>query len=99
MIEMPQVQNLDDVYLIDSRHSNIKGIIGVFLVPSKEKDGTFMLIETGASSTLATLEQGISKAGFNPEKLSNVLVTHIHLDHAGAAGTAQFALWSKCLCP
>jgi glyoxylase-like metal-dependent hydrolase (beta-lactamase superfamily II) len=44
------------------------------------------LIETGPGSTLDTLRQGIHHLGFSPEAINHVFVTHIHLDHAGAAG-------------
>ncbi len=86
MVKIPQVQDFDGVYLIDSKHNGYTGTIGVFLVPSKAKDGAFLLVETGPASTLSNVEQGINQAGFNLEKLSDILVTHIHLDHAGAAG-------------
>lgn len=44
------------------------------------------LIETGPTSTLPNLLAGIEAAGFDPRQLSDVLVSHIHLDHSGAAG-------------
>jgi glyoxylase-like metal-dependent hydrolase (beta-lactamase superfamily II) len=44
------------------------------------------LIETGPSSTLPNLVAAIRRAGFDPAWISKALVTHIHLDHAGAAG-------------
>lgn len=45
------------------------------------------LIETGPASTLGRLLAGIRAAGFDPAQITDVLVSHIHLDHAGAAGT------------
>jgi glyoxylase-like metal-dependent hydrolase (beta-lactamase superfamily II) len=44
------------------------------------------LVETGPSSTLPALLAGIEAAGFDPARLTHVFVTHIHLDHSGAAG-------------
>lgn len=44
------------------------------------------LIETGPTSTLPNLLAGIRAAGFDPRQLTDVLVSHIHLDHSGAAG-------------
>ena len=61
------------------------GTVGVYLLPGAA--GTFALIESGPGSTLETVVAGVQEAGFAPEKLTSVLVTHIHLDHAGAAGT------------
>jgi glyoxylase-like metal-dependent hydrolase (beta-lactamase superfamily II) len=45
------------------------------------------LIETGPASTRETLLAGIRQAGFDPEDIERVVVTHIHLDHAGGAGS------------
>jgi glyoxylase-like metal-dependent hydrolase (beta-lactamase superfamily II) len=45
-----------------------------------------VLVESGPASTLLTLEAGLAKEGLSPADVSHVLLTHIHLDHAGAAG-------------
>jgi glyoxylase-like metal-dependent hydrolase (beta-lactamase superfamily II) len=44
------------------------------------------LIETGPGSTLPALIQGLAAHGLTPADVHDVLLTHIHLDHAGAAG-------------
>jgi glyoxylase-like metal-dependent hydrolase (beta-lactamase superfamily II) len=48
--------------------------------------GGAVLIESGPGSTLAALEAGLAKEGFSTRDVTHVLVTHIHLDHAGASG-------------
>lgn len=83
-VDIPLVQNLGGVYLIDTQHVGNKGTVGVYLLPGER--GRFSLIETGPSSTLPTVKQAIKEAGFKLEKLESLFVTHIHLDHAGAAG-------------
>ncbi len=45
-----------------------------------------VLVESGPGSTLAELEAGLAKEGLSPRNVTHVLLTHIHLDHAGAAG-------------
>ena len=45
-----------------------------------------ILIESGPGSTLASLEAGLAQEGMAPRHVTHVLLTHIHLDHAGAAG-------------
>jgi glyoxylase-like metal-dependent hydrolase (beta-lactamase superfamily II) len=45
-----------------------------------------VLIESGPGSTLASLEAGLANEGLSPRDVTHVLLTHIHLDHAGAAG-------------
>jgi glyoxylase-like metal-dependent hydrolase (beta-lactamase superfamily II) len=45
------------------------------------------LIETGPASTLDSLMEGLASAKVAPERVTKLLLTHIHLDHAGAAGS------------
>lgn len=45
-----------------------------------------VLVESGPGSTLSALEAGLANEGLSPRDLTHVLLTHIHLDHAGAAG-------------
>jgi glyoxylase-like metal-dependent hydrolase (beta-lactamase superfamily II) len=45
-----------------------------------------VLIETGPGSTVLTLCDGLARHGLQPAQVRDVLLTHIHLDHAGAAG-------------
>ncbi len=44
------------------------------------------LVEAGPASTLDTLLAGIRAAGHDPARLTHVLLTHVHLDHAAGAG-------------
>jgi glyoxylase-like metal-dependent hydrolase (beta-lactamase superfamily II) len=48
--------------------------------------GGAVLIECGPGSTLASLEAGLAREGLSLRDVTHVLITHIHLDHAGAAG-------------
>jgi glyoxylase-like metal-dependent hydrolase (beta-lactamase superfamily II) len=45
------------------------------------------LIDPGPSSTIATLESALAGKGIGFGDVRQVLLTHIHLDHAGATGT------------
>jgi glyoxylase-like metal-dependent hydrolase (beta-lactamase superfamily II) len=45
------------------------------------------LIDPGPSTTIATLRAELAARGATPADVRAILVTHIHLDHAGAAGT------------
>jgi glyoxylase-like metal-dependent hydrolase (beta-lactamase superfamily II) len=44
------------------------------------------LIESGPASTLEALRARLAEHGYAPADIRHVLLTHIHLDHAGAAG-------------
>jgi glyoxylase-like metal-dependent hydrolase (beta-lactamase superfamily II) len=45
------------------------------------------LVETGPTTSSDNVERGLSELGMGPNDLAHVVVTHIHLDHAGGAGT------------
>ena len=45
------------------------------------------LIDPGPTSCLMRLDAGLRERGLSLRDVRNVLLTHIHLDHAGAAGT------------
>jgi len=49
--------------------------------------GGAAIIDPGPASTLPALEAGLVQAGLAWRDVRAVLLTHIHLDHAGATGT------------
>jgi glyoxylase-like metal-dependent hydrolase (beta-lactamase superfamily II) len=49
--------------------------------------GGVALVDPGPSSTLATLRAALADAGISMDDVTAILLTHIHLDHAGATGT------------
>ncbi len=51
----------------------------------RHNDGA-ILVESGPGSTLSALQAGLAREGLSPRDVTHVLLTHIHLDHAGAAG-------------
>lgn len=71
------------LFLIDHNFQGIPGVIGSYLLAGADD---LTLIETGPSTTLATLLAGVRACGFEPEDITQLAVTHIHLDHAGSAG-------------
>ena len=52
-----------------------------------ESDGQAVLIDPGPTSSLPTLREKLSAQGLSAADLSAILLTHIHLDHAAAAGS------------
>jgi glyoxylase-like metal-dependent hydrolase (beta-lactamase superfamily II) len=71
------------VFLLDHHFRGSPGVIASYLVADGD---ALTLIETGPASTMTTLLAGVRQAGFDPEQIERVVVTHIHLDHAGGAG-------------
>ncbi|MBK8900627.1 MAG: MBL fold metallo-hydrolase [Anaerolineaceae bacterium] len=72
-----------DIHVLDLNFQGLPEITAAYLVVGPEGP---ILIETGPGSTLETLLSQIRQHGIEPEQIKHVLVTHIHLDHAGAAG-------------
>jgi glyoxylase-like metal-dependent hydrolase (beta-lactamase superfamily II) len=44
------------------------------------------LVETGSQSSVGSLLEGLEDLGVAPTDLASIVVTHIHLDHAGGVG-------------
>lgn len=70
------------IHIIDLEFQKVKKAIGAFLVETRNG---LALIETGPYSTYPMLKKAIEDKGFNVEDIKHVFLTHIHLDHAGAA--------------
>ena len=49
--------------------------------------GGVAIVDPGPTTCLPTLERGLQAHGIRWEDVRHLLLTHIHLDHAGAAGT------------
>lgn len=71
---------------IDTLDLNFQGqsrAIASYLI--RHADGA-LLIESGPGSTTGALQAGLAQHGLRAADVTHVLLTHIHLDHAGAAG-------------
>jgi glyoxylase-like metal-dependent hydrolase (beta-lactamase superfamily II) len=71
------------IYTLDLNFLGIEGAIASYLIPH---DRGAMLVECGPGSTIPVLQAHLNSHGFNVNEISDVLLTHIHLDHAGASG-------------
>jgi glyoxylase-like metal-dependent hydrolase (beta-lactamase superfamily II) len=58
-------------------------VIGCYLV---DTDDGVALFDCGPTSCLPALEQGLEERGLALSDVRHLLLSHIHLDHAGAAG-------------
>lgn len=69
-------------HTIDLNFLGVSDAIASFLI---ETEKGLVLIESGPYSTFPKLAEAIQAKGFAIEDIQHVLLTHIHLDHAGAA--------------
>jgi glyoxylase-like metal-dependent hydrolase (beta-lactamase superfamily II) len=75
---------MDSLRLIDLHFGGAEHAIGVYLVPT---DDGLALFDCGPASTLDALDAGLAEHGLELTDVRHLLLSHIHLDHAGAAGT------------
>ena len=74
---------MSDYQTIDLKYHGLDEADAVFLF---ETDRGPVLVESGPAVTLDTLRQELQRLDVDPGSIHAILLTHIHLDHAGAAG-------------
>jgi glyoxylase-like metal-dependent hydrolase (beta-lactamase superfamily II) len=69
---------------LDLHHLGEERVIGVYLV---ETEDGLALQDCGPSTCVPALKERLAERGLALTDLRHLLLSHIHLDHAGAAGT------------
>jgi len=69
---------------IDLHHQGHERVIGVYLVETAEG---LALYDCGPSTCIPALKAGLAERGHELQDVRHLLLSHIHLDHAGAAGS------------
>ena len=68
---------------IDLRFGGNEHVIGVYLLETEDGPALF---DCGPSTCVDRLKEGLGERGLGLADLRHLLLSHIHLDHAGAAG-------------
>lgn len=71
-----------DVHLIDTMMGGYDQITAAYLLRTERPT----LVETGAGRSAARIVAALRGLGVGPADLATIVVTHIHLDHAGGVG-------------
>lgn len=71
-----------DVYEIDTRMAGYSSITAGYLILGDRP----CLVETGTSTSAPVVRDALTSLGVGRNDLATVVVTHIHLDHAGGVG-------------
>ena len=71
-----------EVFQIDTRMAGYEGITAGYLIRGDRP----CLVETGTAPSAPVVRDALTALGIGPADLATVVVTHIHLDHAGGAG-------------
>lgn len=67
---------------IDVVHLGLRGAISCFWIDGPEP----AIVDPGPSTSLDGLEAGMAELGITLSDVQHVLLTHVHLDHAGGTG-------------
>jgi glyoxylase-like metal-dependent hydrolase (beta-lactamase superfamily II) len=70
------------VHTIDTMMSGCSGITAGYAILSERP----CLVETGTAQSAPLVRDSLAALGVDPRELATVVVTHIHLDHAGGVG-------------
>jgi len=70
------------VYLLDTMALGQAGTVGAFLI----KGPKVTLVDCGYASSYRSVLEGLAEVGVSPSDVRYLIPTHVHLDHAGAAG-------------
>ncbi len=71
-----------EVYEIDTRMAGHDRITAGYLIRTERP----CLVETGTAPSAPVVRDALARLGVGPSDLATVVVTHIHLDHAGGVG-------------
>ncbi len=72
----------EGVFVIDTHLMGHAHVVATYALTGDEP----ALVDPGPASTLPNLEAGLAKHGLGLGDIRHIVVTHIHLDHAGATG-------------
>jgi len=74
----------DHLYIIDLKPVGLENFIASYVLKGEKVTA---IVETGPTCSIPNLLAGLQEAGVKNEDVDYVAVSHIHIDHAGGAGT------------
>jgi glyoxylase-like metal-dependent hydrolase (beta-lactamase superfamily II) len=72
----------NEVFQIDTRMAGYDGITAAYLIRGSRP----CLVETGTAPSAPAVRDALATLGIGSADLATIVVTHIHLDHAGGTG-------------
>ena len=92
--ELPPGEIAPGVVEIDTRLGGWEQVTAGYLVTGPAP----VLVETGSQSSVPVLLDALARIGVGAGDLATVVVTHIHLDHAGGVGDVAAAFPGATVC-
>ncbi|XDD47182.1 MBL fold metallo-hydrolase [Leptospira sp. WS39.C2] len=74
---------------IDTEYANLRQVASAYLI---EEEGHGIVVETNTTHAIPKILSEMGKQNVSPQNLDYIIVTHVHLDHAGGA----WALLESC---
>ncbi len=75
-------QIASNVFLADLETGGFKNLIASYVLKGEK----IAIVETGPSSSIANLQEGLKELKVEPADVDYIAVTHVHVDHSGGAG-------------
>nr|WP_067605364.1 MBL fold metallo-hydrolase [Nocardiopsis listeri] len=72
----------DEIYAIDTMLAGYPGVVSAYLIRTERP----CIVEVGTAGSAPVLRDAVIRLGLSPKDLATIVVTHIHLDHAGGTG-------------
>ena len=82
----------DGIYMVDVMPFGFEKLISCYILDSERR----VVVETGPRSSIKTVFNALDELGI--KKLDYIFISHIHLDHAGGAGTLANEFGGKIVC-
>ena len=76
------IQLNERIHLIDGHDLGVTERTGIYVIQEEE----LTIVETSASPSIKYVKEGLKALGVSLDEVKYIIVTHIHLDHAGGAG-------------
>jgi glyoxylase-like metal-dependent hydrolase (beta-lactamase superfamily II) len=73
----------ENLFLIDLQTGGFRNLIASYVLRGEQT----AIVETGPTSSIPNLLAGLRELNVKPEDIAYVAITHVHIDHAGGAGT------------
>ena len=78
----------DAIAYVDNGLLDTPGVGATYVVQGDE----IAIVETGTSLCAGTILDGLAALGLRPREVRHILLTHVHMDHAGGAGVLVDAM-------
>jgi len=74
----------DHLHIIDLKPTGLENFIASYVLKGEKATA---IIETGPTCSIPNLLSGLEEIGIRNEDVDYIMVSHIHIDHAGGSGT------------